>query len=272
MVNKFPRINFIGNKEKLAKIICDNIPPNTLTFFDAFSGGGSVGFEAKKRGFKVITNDIMKINYLISHALIENSKVILESEDLEILFSGKPVEGYMFKNYRNRLFFPEECMELDQYRRNVDKLKNKYKKSLALILLRRAMIRKMPYSRFNLGWNKITQLRDEENSYRKYKRKRSYHNLEIKRHILDNLSLYNNAIFDNGEKNRALNKNVFEAIEKVNADAIYLDPPYTGTMNNYFDFYSLLDEFIKNRKSKPFKDNFIDKKRPYFFLINFFPN
>ena len=50
-------------------------------------------------------------------------------------------------------------MELDLYRDNIEKLNSDYKKALAFSLLRRAMIRKMPYSRFNINWDKIVQLR-----------------------------------------------------------------------------------------------------------------
>ena len=49
-------------------------------------------------------------------------------------------------------------------------------------------------------------------------------------------------------------------LDTVKADVIYLDPPYTGTMNNYFGFYGMLDEYIVSKKLKPFENNFIDKK------------
>jgi len=98
------------------------------------------------------------------------------------------------------------------------------------------MIRKMPYSRFNIPFKKVKQLRDEEYSYRKYGRRRAYHNQSFKEHFLDNLEEYNNAIFDNGKENKAFNGDIFKVLSKVKADLIYLDPPYTGTMNNYFGF------------------------------------
>ena len=71
---KLPKINFIGNKEKIASWICNKFPKKTKIVFDVFSGGGSVSFEAKKKGFKVISNDVLKINYILAKALIENSK------------------------------------------------------------------------------------------------------------------------------------------------------------------------------------------------------
>ena len=42
----------------------------------------------------------------------------------------------------------------------------------------------------------------------------------------------------------------FNLLETVKADIIYLDPPYTGTMNNYFGFYGLVDDFHNIRSNK----------------------
>jgi len=260
MKNNFPNMNFIGNKEKIVDWICDQIPDDVNTIFDAFSGGASLSYEAKKRGYQVFTNDIMKINYFISKALIENNDVLLDKKDIEIIFSGKPKEGFMFKNYSNVFFFREECKELDQYRENIKKLDSDYKKALAIVLFRRAMIRKMPYSRFNIPWEKVVQLRDEDYSYKMYGRKRAYHNLSFKDHFFENIEEYNSAVFNNKKSNKSYNEDIFEVLPKIKADLIYLDPPYTGTMNNYFGFYGLLDEYAESKRLKPFVNNFVDKK------------
>ena len=258
---ELPTINFIGNKEKLTQWIFDNIDVDGKTLFDVFSGGCSISYEAKKIGCKVITNDILKINYFISKALIENKKIKLTDNDVNTLFSGKPVKGYMYENYSNVNFFPKECMELDQYRKNIDKLGNPYKKALAFILFRRSMIRKMPYSRFTIPWNKVVQLRDEEFSYKNYKRKRAYHNQTIREHFDENLENYNNSVFDNSQDNKAYNKDIFDLIPKIEADIAYVDPPYAGTMSNYHGFYGLLDGFVKRKKTNSFRNDFADKTK-----------
>lgn len=260
MKNKPPKINFIGNKEKLASWICDLFPIAAESVFDAFSGSSSVGYEAKKRGMRVISNDILKINAQLATALIENKRETLEESDLAILFAGKPLKGFMHKNYANVYFFHDECMELDQYRKNVEKLDSSYKKALALSLLRRAMIRKMPYSRFTIDWDTIKKLRDEVHSYKTYGRKRAYHNRSFREHVLENLAAYNQAVFDNGKENRAYNRDIFDLLGTVQTDLIYLDPPYSGTMNNYFGFYGALDEYIESKKLKPFENNFMNRK------------
>lgn len=257
---KYPTVNYIGNKEKIANWICDQFPKECNSVFDAFSGGCSVSYEAKKRNLRVITNDILKINYHLGNALIQNKKIILCDKDVELIFSGKPLKGFMFKNFSNVFFFPEECMELDLYRKNIEKLDCEFKKSLAFSLIRRSMIRKMPYSRFNINWEKIVQLRDEAYSYEKYKRKRSYHNQSFRHHFIHNLEAYNQSIFDNKKKNISYNDDIFNLLKTVKSDIIYLDPPYTGTMNNYFGFYGLIDSYISSTIKEPFKNNFIDKK------------
>lgn len=256
----YPTVNYIGNKEKIATWICDNFPKDANTIFDAFSGGGSLSYEAKMRGLEVYTNDILKINYHLSKALIENKSVVLTPNDIKLIFEGEPFEGFMYNNYSEVHFFPQECKELDLYRQNIEKLDCEYKKSLAFSLMRRAMIRKMPYSRFTIKWDKVVQLRDEEYSYQKYKRKRAYHNQSFKHHFLKNVDEYNSAIADNHKNNIAYNDDVFNLLDKIKADIIYLDPPYAGTMNNYFDFYGIIDNYITSQKTEPFKNNFIDKK------------
>ena len=231
MINEpsYPKVNYIGNKEKLSTWICDSFPKDTKSLFDAFSGGSSIGYEAKIRGYEVYSNDALSINYKLAHALIENSSETLDKKDLELIFSGEPsFKGFMYQNYSEVFFFPQECMELDLYRKNIEKLSSEYKKSIAFSLIRRAMIRKMPYSRFNLNWEKIKQLRDEEYSYEKYKRRRAYHNESFKSHFLKELTDYNSAIFDNNKNNKAYNDDIFNQVRVKCFDISY------GSCDNLF--------------------------------------
>lgn len=260
MKNKYPKVNYIGNKEKITDWIIEYIPKDVTSVLDAFSGGCSLSYALKKKGFQVFTNDILTINYHIAKALIENNHITLEQNDLDTIFTGNSKEGFMFKNYSEVFYFADECKELDYYSESIKHLDNEYKQSLAYALVRRGMIRKMPYSRFTINWDRIKQLRDEEYSYKTYKRKRSYHNQSFKFHFEDNLNDYNNAVFDNKKENKAFNKDIFELLDSgISADLVYLDPPYAGTMNNYYGFYNLADEFILGQKKEEFSNNFMKK-------------
>ena len=256
---KYPTVNYIGNKEKIVDWISSLLPADAESLLDVFAGGSSVAYMAKSKNLQVFANDILRINFHIAEAIIENPNETLSEDDVELIFTGDPFEGFMTINYSDKFYFKEECMELDLYRKNIEKLSNKYKKALALVLMRRAMIRKMPYSRFTIKWEKVKQLRDEEFSYLHYKRRRHYHNQSFRFHFEDNLKEYNDSVFDNSKQNKAYNLDVFEALKTIKADIIYMDPPYAGTMNDYFGFYGLLDSYITGQKAQPFDNNFIDK-------------
>lgn len=256
----YPSVNYIGNKEKIVDWIASLIPADATSFFDAFCGGCSVSYKAKTLGLQVYANDALTINYQMARALIENRNQIIDEDDLNMIFSGEPVEGFMYRNYANRFYFPDECRDLDLIRQNIERLGNSYKKSLAFALMRRAMVRKMPYSRFTINWDKIVELRNEDLSYAKYGRRRAYHNQPFRFHFEDNLDEYNEAVFDNGRDNKAYNLDVFDALKVVDADVIYLDPPYAGTMNDYFGFYGALDSYVNGQIRMPFENNFMDKR------------
>lgn len=77
---------------------------------------------------------------------------------------------------------------------------------------------------------------------------------------MQNVNDYNNSIFDNKKDCISYNLDVFEFLEnKIPADLIYLDPPYAGTMNDYFGFYGLLDSYIKGKDIKQFENKFTSK-------------
>lgn len=128
------------------------------------------------------------------------------------------------------------------------------------------MIRKLPYSRMNVDWNNIQKLRDEEYSYLKYGRKRAYHNETFSHHMKANLSEYRNAIFDNGQPNKAFQKDAIDMLNEIDfVNLIYMDPPYPSTMNNYTGFYGAFDKLFNKEqmyrdltKKELFLDNLRD--------------
>ena len=243
---KFPNVNYIGNKEKISSWIVDNFPIESGSVLDAFAGGGSLSFELKRRGFRVISNDALYAAYVINKALIENNKVALSEKDIMKYETIKldNNQSSRFEWLKNTLYYAEEVDELAKLVLYSEKLLG-YKKYLFQALIRRSMIRKLPYSRMNLDWNNIIKLRDEEYSYAKYGRRRAYHNESFISHILKEYEAYNKAVFDNGQKNRAIQMDIISAINKSKGvDVVYLDPPYPGTMNKYDEFYGKFDKIF----------------------------
>lgn len=250
-MNKYPKINYIGNKAKLVDWIIENLPVKKGVVLDIFSGGSSVSYALKNNNYQVLSNDVLYSNYVISKAIIENNETKLDDSVFDIKITEKEVEKkYKQINFlSNRLYFDEEVKELAKLICISEKLEG-YEKKLFLALLRRAMIRKLPYSRMNVPWNQIVKLRDEEYSYMKYKRKRAYHNYTFEVHMRDNLKNYNDSVFDNGKNNISYNYDSFEMLKnlKDQVDIIYMDPPYPKTMNKYGEFYGLFDTIFEKEK------------------------
>lgn len=245
-IHKFPKVNYIGNKEKIVTWIVKNLPLKEGTVLDLFSGGAAVSFELKKQGYTVISNDSLYSSFVLAKALVENSKEKLTSQDLEKAknYDVKPTDVLNLNWLVNSLYFDYEVDELFKLVMYSKKLRG-YKKYIFRSLIRRAMIRKLPYSRMNLDWKNITKLRDEEYSYEKYGRRRAYHNKSFIYHMNKDLESYNDSIFDNGYRNLVWQLDATAALRKSrNVDMIYMDPPYPGTMNKYDAFYGSFDKIF----------------------------
>jgi len=248
---KYPKVNYIGNKEKLSEWIVDNLPITEGTVLDAFAGGCSVSYELKKRGFKVYSNDVLYSSYVLSKALIENNSQTLGIEHIYSALNNEiNIETRESLNWlENKLFYSDEVNELAKLIHYSEELEG-YEKYLFISLIRRAMIRKLPYSKMNVSWKSIVKLRDEDYSYEKYGRRRAYHNQSFSHHMLSNIEDYNNAVFDNDKLNRSYQLDIFELLEEIDfVDVIYLDPPYPGTMNKYNDFYQPFDKIFSKEKN-----------------------
>ena len=249
-MSKYPKINYIGNKDKLVDWIIENLPIKKGVVLDLFSGGNSVAYALKENNYTVYSNDALYSNYVISKAIIENKDVTVNEDILNTKVTNSEVN----KKYKeisflsNRLYYDDEVKELAKLFVISEKIENEYEKYMFLALIRRAMIRKLPYSRMNVPWNQIQKLRDEDYSYEKYKRRRAYHNYTFEKHIRDNINNYNNAVFDNKKNNKCFNYDSFEMIDKLDkkVDIIYMDPPKPPTMNKYGDFYGLYDKAVKH--------------------------
>lgn len=260
MLNKYPRVNYIGNKEKLTNWIIYNLPIKEGKVLDLFAGGCSVAYKLKEKGFQVLTNDALYSSYVISKAIIENSRTHLDEtiieEALHFSISKEIINSYMW--LKNKLYFEYEVIELAKLV-EFSKTLYSYEKYLFLSLIRRAMIRKLPYSRMTIPWENIVKLRNEEYSYEKYGRRRAYHNESFINHIQQNLDDYNKAIFNNGENNKSFQLDAISMLKQIDqVDLIYMDPPYPGTMNNYDAFYNNFDKIFdkiiehKNLTNKAF--------------------
>ena len=160
-MHKYPKVNYIGNKEKLAQWIISEMPVKTGKVLDIFAGGCSVSYALKDAGYEVIANDILYADYIIAMALVSNDTIAINEDIFKTKTNARHVASIR-KNISflaDRLYYPDEVDELAKLIAIAEKL-NDNQKFLFLALIRRAMIRKLPYSRMNVPWNQIQQLRD----------------------------------------------------------------------------------------------------------------
>ena len=272
-VGVFPSTRYQGSKYKIIEWI--NYYTKGLksdSVLDAFGGTGCVGYMFKKNGKQVFYNDSLKFNYCIGLALIENSKVRLEDEDVEFILKkhkGAKYTTFISDTFHDIYFTDEENKWLDVVITNIGKIENKYKQSLAFYALFQSCIIKRPY---NLFHRKNLYIRTAEVE-RSFGNKKTW-DTPFEDHFKKFIDEANNAAFDNGKKNKAYHSDVFDL--DIKADLVYIDTPYISSKGvgvNYFDFYhflegivsydnwpELLDENSKHKKIKNGKNEWCSER------------
>ncbi|HBL76044.1 MAG: DNA methyltransferase [Bacteroidetes bacterium GWF2_42_66] len=247
---QFPEPQYLGAKHTLLPWINQFIPKNVSTAIDAFAGSQSVSYLFKQLGFKTITNDFLNFNNQIGLSLIENKKIKLTKDDLQLLFQpSKSKDAFdLIENTFTEVFFEKsEATFLDNFRANIPLLDNLYKQALAFTVINRSMTRKITMGHFG-----HTQALVYASNPERIKRNRSLVR-PIKEIFEEILPKYNNAIFDNKRENQSYNQNILELLPNIkNIDLAYFDPPYCDSHADYQGFYHLLETYTEYWKDKEF--------------------
>jgi len=272
----FPSTRYQGSKAKLVDWIGEQIADlNFSTCLDAFGGTGAVAYKMKKAGKQATYNDLLRFNYYIGRALVENSEVRLSPEEVEWLLSRHEEMSYpnFVQNTFSGVYFTDiENVWIDQTLTNIRQFRNPYKFALAFFALCQACIIKRPYNLFHRK-NLYVRFADVERSFgNKTTWDRPFG--EWFRHFVNEA---NRAVFDNGFANRALNVDAFEI--SGDYDLVYIDTPYIskhGVGVDYRDFYHFLegltmydewgkhvDQQSKHRRLLPQESEWADKKTIY---------
>jgi len=275
-IRDFPDTRYQGSKLKVLDWIWAHIEKfEFYSVLDAFGGTGCLAYLFKTKGKKVAYNDVLRFNYIIGKALVENSTSELTNKDVDYLLSQHKTVKYrsiIADNFLDVYFTDDENHWIDMVVQNIEVLDNDYKKAIALFALFQSCIIKRPYNLFHRK-NLYIRLQDVERSFGN---KTSW-DKPFEQHFRNFVRQANNAIFDNGEKNIALNKDVFHL--EANFDLVYIDTPYlnaSGVGVDYLGFYhfleglsnydkwnELIDHKYKHRPIKHLKSVWADKKLIY---------
>ena len=238
---RFPATRFQGSKFKLADWIWEGIKDLEFdTALDAFGGTGSIGYLLKLHHKQVTYNDLLKFNWHIGRALIENDRVVLSDDELDALlqpYPGRFYPTFIQDTFHDIYFTDAENRWIDMVVTNIGCLTDPFRKALAFFALFQTCLAKRPFNLFhrknlylrfsdvprNFG-NKATWDAPCELLFRKF------------------ASAASNAVFCNGLANTALNQDVFQI--EGSFDLVYIDPPYLsgkGVGVNYYQFYHFLE-------------------------------
>jgi adenine-specific DNA-methyltransferase len=148
-----PSTRYQGSKAKLVRWIWDLVKDLSFdTVLDAFGGTGVVGYWLKQKGKQVTYNDILRFNYYVGLALIENSTTHLTAEDVEDLLSrrrGHEYRTFIADTFKDIYYTDEENQWLDLVAQNIAMLSDPYKRALAYYALFQACLVKRPFNLFH---------------------------------------------------------------------------------------------------------------------------
>lgn len=220
---------YIGSKTKLLDWIFSEIKNNTQgkSFFDIFSGTGSIAERALSLYNKVIVNDILSSNKIIYEAFWGKEKInfclINEYKNLFIALTNIEKENYFSENYGGKYFGLNDAKKIGYIREIIEenyksKVLNKREFSILLASLIYSMDRIANTVGHYEAYRKIT-IKDDRFRFELIDLN-DYQNKEIE-------------IFQEDANSLA---------PKIYADIIFLDPPYNS--RQYSRFYHVLENLV----------------------------
>ena len=279
---------FMGNKYIMLGWIERQLPKDAKTVVDAFSGGANVAYHFKRKGLKVIANDLLLFPYHVAKAVVENSHETLSDDDIaKILAPNANAGSFIVDNFDGYYYSKPVLSWLDQVWSNIQKLSG-YKKDLALATLGNTVKAKSLYGQFHrsqinlkAGDESIGNLSTETESD------------SIKINLNDNdtalsasaggfkesqltdipipnmeasfkryANQLNKLVFDSGQECKVFHGDAVDAVRKYGADVLYLDPPYiTEFSNNDYEYSLHFVEGLMNRWAD--KELLSDNRRSY---------
>jgi len=251
-------MNYIGSKLSLLEFLEESInkvvDKNCDTFCDLFAGTGIVGRYFKKRGYKIIANDIQYYSYVLNRHYIGNhkelgfSKLVKEIPELKniklddkksfvcsYLSDISGVKGFIYNNYcvggttnkneERQYFSDKNGMRCDAIRQKIEKWKTEN------------LVSDDEY------YFLITSLLESIDKYANTASVYGAFLKKLKKTAQNNLILKPAQLIINDQEHEVFNEDVNVVADKINGDILYLDPPYNH--RQYATNYHLLETIAK---------------------------
>lgn len=251
----FPSTRYQGSKAKIADWIISQIRDlKFTTCLDLFGGTGAIAYQLKKEGKIVTYNDLLRFNYYVGTALIQNDEILLSVKDIDwIIARHTHIEypNFIEDTFKDVYFTGQENQWIDQVITNIQHLEDVYKQSLALFAIFQSCLIKRPFNLFHRK-NLYLRLADVKRSFGNKTSWEKPFGFYFRRFAEE----ANRAIFCNGHKNRSLN---YDALDVPGSyDLVYIDPPYMSRNQlkvNYLDYYHFLEGLANYSSWNEYIDN-----------------
>ena len=240
---------YLGGKRRfcplLFSLLAEHLPRadwQARRFLDPFSGGGAVSLYAKAQGFEVRASDLAERAAVVSRALIANSSVRLRFEDVLDLFQD-PADDYarVAATHCPSTFSAQQAAWLDRALARARR-RSEPARSLLLLLIIKLALRCQPMSMLRGTDARAAATGD----YDRVSPRRLGHYLKAGE-LLTPAGAWrlacevNAAVF--GGRGEAHRSDALSLIASMDADVLYLDPPYPGT-TGYEREYGVLDDLL----------------------------
>ena len=229
----YPELRYMGSKKRLLPWIYQVL--DTLDFqtaLDPLSGTGCVAYLMKSMGRQVVASDFLNFSSLIARATVENSSRHLDRQTIKRLIDPTPAVNTFIENTFSGVFYTKPDLRfLDRISRNIRQLEDPRDQALAFAALFRSCLKRQPRGVFTVSGN-LDRYDDGRRDLR----------LSLEEHFLEQIEVFNNAVFNNGRRNVALRSDIFDLPQR-SVDLVYLDPPYVPRSddNCYIKRYHFLE-------------------------------
>lgn len=230
---QYPELRYMGSKKRLLPWIHQVL--DTIDFesaLDPFSGTGCVAYLMKTMGRRVIASDFLNFASVVARATVENATEHLDGRAIKRLIDPSPnAHSFIAKTFKGVFFTPEDLRFLDRVSGNIQHLEGPNEQALAYAALFRSCLKRQPRGVFTISGD-LSRYDDGRRDLR----------LSLEEHFLEQIEVFNAAVFDNGRRNLAMRSDVFE-LQKRRIDLVYLDPPYVPRSddNCYIKRYHFLE-------------------------------
>lgn len=222
---------YLGNKYKLLDFIRNTVSTECNginTVADIFAGTGSVASAFADK--KLITNDFLYFNYICHVAWFGSERYDEGKIERLIQYYNEVIpteENYMSEHFADTFFSLEDCRKIGFVREDIE---SRYGENEINARERAILITSLLYA-----MDKIANTCGHYDAYIK--------GATYDKHLELSVPLASN---DNNENNQCYNEDANCLVERIEADLVYIDPPYNS--RQYCDAYHLLENVARWEK------------------------